>query len=372
MHRARDTVLQRLTQLLYRHLPDTPDQRFRGLLLLYVQLTMIALDTGILLIFLFVVPMHMDELTRLMSLQIIAAGGVLQLLLLLVLLRGWLKTAAIALVAITTLALGTTIMLTGGTPESPALSLLLVPAVLTFCLLGPKPGIVYVLTIPLALLAQWYTANYWGWTPLALQSTRNPDVDALLIAGLNFFVVIAVLLVYERMNAQLRAERDADRLRLAALASQDDLTGLANRRQFHTTLLQACARCDRTEQQLAVLYIDLNGFKHINDSLGHGAGDQVLVRVAQRLRDSLRLQDFVARLGGDEFAVILEPAGSRESVREVEEKLLACIQQPIPLQGQTVRVGASIGVALYPADAAHAEQILRRADAEMYRVKRQG
>lgn len=358
-----------MTEQLFSRLPESPALRFRAQMLMYILVTVLAVDVLIFLVFLFVAPLFMEAHTRAFSLVLIGSGIAVELALLLGLLRGHLRLATTGFMVVTCTGLALAILFTGGAPDSPALPLLLVPAVLSFCLLGAPYGLAFVVLAPLFILLQMYAVAHWGLELPRWQSRTNPQADAFLIGSFNFFVVIAVLLVYERINAQLRAERDADRQRLATLATLDDLTGLGNRRYFHQRLAEACARCDRGHHQLAVLYIDLNGFKPVNDAYGHETGDQLLVEVGRRLRGLLRAEDFVARLGGDEFAVILEPVQSRDGVAEVQEKLRQQISQPVEVNGRALSVGASIGVALYPADASRAEQLMRQADAAMYREK---
>jgi diguanylate cyclase (GGDEF)-like protein len=202
-----------------------------------------------------------------------------------------------------------------------------------------------------------------------MQSRKSPAFDGLLVNGVNYLLVIIVLLVYERINSNLRRERDNERERLAHFATHDDLTGLANRRYFLQRLNEACARCDRGSHQVAVLYIDLNGFKQINDSLGHGAGDKTLLRIAQRLTAMLRLQDLVARLGGDEFAIIIDPCDGQSEIAELCDRLQSTIAEPLLFDDCQFSIGASIGVTFYPSEGVEIEHVLRHADIAMYAAK---
>jgi diguanylate cyclase (GGDEF)-like protein len=240
--------------------------------------------------------------------------------------------------------------------------LLLAPVVFAFCLLGSRAGLVIAAATVLVITTLWYGTHYLGWVLPAMQSRRDPAFDSTLIAGVNSFIVIAVLIVYEFITARLRTQ-------LAMQASIDELTGVGNRREFLTRMAQACARADRSGQELAVFYIDLNGFKQINDRFGHQSGDQLLKTIAQRLRGGLRLQDIVARLGGDEFAVITEPKPGENYIETMTEKLRQTICEPAIIGGQRLAVGASIGVARYPTDCARPDDLLRHADAAMYREK---
>jgi diguanylate cyclase (GGDEF)-like protein/PAS domain S-box-containing protein len=160
--------------------------------------------------------------------------------------------------------------------------------------------------------------------------------------------------------------------RLDYMAHFDVLTGVPNRQLLFDRLGQSLAMARRCKQQFAVLFIDLDGFKAINDSYGHEAGDTVLRSVAQRLNATLRDSDTVARVGGDEFAVLLNNLQSPDNLGPIIDKLIEVIFQPIEVDAQPCRVGASIGVSLYPDHGHEAEILLSRADSAMYQSKRNG
>jgi diguanylate cyclase (GGDEF)-like protein len=123
---------------------------------------------------------------------------------------------------------------------------------------------------------------------------------------------------------------------------------------------------------LALLFIDLDGFKQVNDTLGHEMGDRLLVTVARRLRKSLRGSDIVSRLGGDEFTVIIRPIPNLQIAAKVAEKLLNIITEPIILDGHMTKVSASIGISIYPINGQDSETLIKQADAAMYRAKHCG
>ena len=167
-------------------------------------------------------------------------------------------------------------------------------------------------------------------------------------------------------------ERENLRLDLAHRATHDDLTGLPNRALFADRLQHALARRPETDLlDRAVLFLDLDGFKTVNDSLGHVAGDEVLRAVAGRLLACLRPADTVARLGGDEFAVVLEDVRGVPQVEEVADRILDAVARPIPVSGQEIRLTASLGIAIARPDVS-AEDLLREADSAMYLAKRRG
>lgn len=160
--------------------------------------------------------------------------------------------------------------------------------------------------------------------------------------------------------------------RMQQLAYHDSLTSLANRAMFLERLRHARARAKRRALQLGVLFIDLNGFKQINDDLGHEAGDEVLQEVARRLVACIREEDTVARFGGDEFAVLVEQAESQKSLVLAAERVLQRLTKPITVAGKRRRIGASIGIALYPKHGDDITELLKQADIAMYAAKRTG
>ncbi|WP_164932043.1 EAL domain-containing protein [Janthinobacterium sp. 17J80-10] len=168
------------------------------------------------------------------------------------------------------------------------------------------------------------------------------------------------------------AERKSAEQKIYHLAHHDPLTGLANRMLFKERLEHAIAQAHRTRKSLAVLFIDLDHFKIINDTAGHNAGDQVLRECAQRLHDCLRDSDTVARTGGDEFLVLVESSSDPLHVPSVAQKLLAAVEQPFHVGEKEYAIGASIGISTYPADGIQVETLVKNADIAMYRAKAEG
>jgi diguanylate cyclase (GGDEF)-like protein len=156
---------------------------------------------------------------------------------------------------------------------------------------------------------------------------------------------------------------------LQQLATHDVLTGLPNRVILQDRLEQAIAHAAREQQEFAVLLLDLDRFKVVNDSLGHRAGDELLKEVAQRLKGVVRSTDTLVRLGGDEFVIVMASMQSRDQVPAIATRAIESLKPPIPLHGVDVRTSASIGIAFYPSDGATAEMLLAHADAAMYSAK---
>lgn len=155
-------------------------------------------------------------------------------------------------------------------------------------------------------------------------------------------------------------------------ANYDDLTGLPNRKQFRERLQRQVEQSAQTGRTFALMFIDLDGFKKINDTFGHDAGDLLLKESARRITESVRNSDFVARLGGDEFTLILQNAHSMDVIAQIAAKIIQQLMQPFQLGGHQGHVAASIGIALYPEDGSNAEELTRQADYAMYQVKNSG
>ncbi len=159
---------------------------------------------------------------------------------------------------------------------------------------------------------------------------------------------------------------------LKRASEEDPLTNLPNRRAFASRLRAATIRAMQSGGQVAVLLIDLDHFKHVNDTLGHSAGDHVLTVFAQRLKNAIRSGDFVARLGGDEFAVILEAPAGKIDPRQIGNDIVNRLQQPIRFGGQFINAGASIGGAVFPENSSNANELLTNADVALYALKEGG
>jgi diguanylate cyclase (GGDEF)-like protein len=203
---------------------------------------------------------------------------------------------------------------------------------------------------------------------LERKSATEEMIRNIIIAA----VVSVVILIYLHlrllgiMRLKNESERDMDHL-----ASHDALTELPNRRLMLAHMEQALQRCLRNNKSMALMFLDLNGFKPVNDRYGHLAGDEVLKQVAHRLSGAMRASDQVARFGGDEFVVLIEDITDKEDVCGIVGKVGGEIGRPFKLQqGQEVTISASIGVAIYPRDGLDLESLLRNADTAMYAAKK--
>jgi two-component system, cell cycle response regulator len=160
--------------------------------------------------------------------------------------------------------------------------------------------------------------------------------------------------------------------KLESMALNDPLTGLANRRLLADRMLMAIAHAQRNKTAMAVVYLDLDGFKQINDTLGHGAGDALLKMVAVRLVATVRQEDTVARLGGDEFMIALWHISSTDEATTVVLKVIEAVSQPYSIEGHTVSITTSAGVAIYPLHGEDADTLMKSADLALYEAKHSG
>lgn len=167
------------------------------------------------------------------------------------------------------------------------------------------------------------------------------------------------------------SEQKSNEQKLIIAALYDKVTGLPNRAMFRDHFAKALARAERDKYALALLFLDLDGFKAINDDLGHQAGDTVLCMVAQRLMSCVRAGDLVSRFGGDEFAVILENCQT-DWLPVIAERFKQTLELPVELEGQAARISASIGIVTYPNSGADEDTLIRLADEAMYSVKKEG
>jgi diguanylate cyclase (GGDEF)-like protein len=188
--------------------------------------------------------------------------------------------------------------------------------------------------------------------------------------GDDFNALLAELENLEKDRAEHAQTLQLANERLGHQIRHDALTGLPNRSYFRERLAQGLASASAIEQSLAVLYVDYDNFKSVNDQFGHAAGDELLIEAGRRIRSLLRDTDTVARLGGDEFGVLLAPAITQEEAERIAARVVAVMHEPIELQGaRSIVSSVSVGVALYPQHALTLERLLSAADLAMYRAK---
>lgn len=194
------------------------------------------------------------------------------------------------------------------------------------------------------------------------------QIPMLIVLGL--IVLVTTLIIKAFRNTELRLEKAYHDLEYHA--NHDPLTGLANRRLFSELLIQLINSVKREQTRCAMLYLDLDDFKNVNDTHGHQAGDELLVTVAQRLKSCVRESDVIARIGGDEFIVLLMNASSHEDIKAMANKLIASLTHPIKLANHDIQIGASIGITIIPEDGTNPDELLKKSDLALYQGKNQG
>lgn len=211
--------------------------------------------------------------------------------------------------------------------------------------------------------------------PFVLQAEQQlgwSDLDLHLLASILVAAVLSfgILRKFVRAHHHSEALRYETETRLAYLANHDSLTGLANRTLFMDRLAHAMARAHRSNTKLGLLFMDLDKFKPVNDTYGHGVGDQLLKVVAERICGCVREDDTVARLSGDEFVVVLESISTRQDAETVTEAIRNNLAQPFLVDGKiALHVGVSIGVAIYPDESMDIDELIKCADHAMYKAK---
>ncbi len=204
------------------------------------------------------------------------------------------------------------------------------------------------------------------------QDCRETDIEAMEAGATDYLVKTQITAPLLDRAIRYSIERKKVENRLSRLARYDELTGLANRSLFHSSLKDAIAQTGRTEKIGALLLLDLDHFKDINDSLGHPAGDQLLKEVSKRLLETVRATDVVARLGGDEFAVIATNLRDWRGAEVLAEKIIGRLSAPVEVEGREVYTRTSIGVTLFPRDGEDTDHLLKNADMALYQAKNEG
>ena len=202
----------------------------------------------------------------------------------------------------------------------------------------------------------------------ALTHSRRVLPDGRIIA-LSYQPVIGggTVVIFEDVTEREKAEE-----RARFLATHDDLTGLPSRSVFGEAVNDAVKAGHRYGHEFAVMFMDLDRFKNINDTLGHAAGDILLIEIAERLRECMRASDVIARIGGDEFVIMLREVSDQSQVATVARKILAAVVKPLTIHGHECRITASIGISMFPTDALDEESLIKNADAAMYVAKEEG
>lgn len=265
---------------------------------------------------------------------------------------------------------------------SPMLFLLLIPPVFAFVLTNLASGATWTAIILITFTAIWGLEELAYAYPQGINGFMFPSSQMVIIDQADFarlcliiplltcIAIIGVVMIYEFNSIRLSRMLSRERNMFAFKASHDPLTGLANREEFGVKAELAIETSKCSDYSVALVYIDLDGFKPINDEIGHHAGDTVLEVISRRLQNIVRGTDTVARMGGDEFAIILQGIKEQSQLEPILHKILDTIGQDIKLdENKIVNVHGSLGVAMYPQDANTPDQLCRHADMAMYVAK---
>ena len=197
------------------------------------------------------------------------------------------------------------------------------------------------------------------------------DLTLIAVAAISALALSSTLRRWRELRYEIAKLKQTEET-IKQLAFHDSLTGLPNRRLFNDRLNVAIAYAQRNQHKLAMLLLDLDQFKDVNDTLGHSVGDELLKAVGERLMNLLRKSDTVARMGGDEFMLILPEMARCEDAAKVATKILESFQEPFSFDGYELRITTSIGIAIYPHDGEDSDTLVKNADIAMYRAKEQG
>lgn len=300
---------------------------------------------------------------------VLALDGVWVVVLWILRTRGAYELCAHITCGSTLLAITAGIAVSGGPLNSPATPVNIVPIILAFVLSGKRMGLIWTQLVLVAhalmLLGEKLFGAFPQWLNMEFAGVHH-GAHWLVTYG----AIMGLMMVFDSINARLKRERDAERERFEYLASHDPLTQLANRNVFDDHLRLAVGRARRHKHSFALFFIDLNGFKPINDKYGHEMGDRVLQVMAARLQTHFRAIDTVARLGGDEFAVIVEDLRNDNAVEQMAQKVVKLLSDPVESLPPEIALSGSVGVAIFPQHAQNEDQLVHHADLAMYHAKR--
>jgi len=363
LDRLSNKFLERCNLILALQLRADPDQLIRGRTLIGVA-RFIQLALAFIMIMLCVTATSAIDYVIVLAIAIFSA--VFSLLLGYLRWSGNLSRCIDILLLIAFIAVQFSTLINGGLAKTPAIDIVVLPVLLAFCLSGRRLGLVWAgLTVAFHICVAILIEH-----GVDFAMVHKPQLVHETIAawGVAYVAILCIIYLFESVNMRLRQQRDREFRELEFLATHDALTGLSNRRKFHDTLTLALERMRTTGESVAVIYLDLDGFKPVNDTLGHAVGDVVLQTVARRIGSNVRDADTVARLGGDEFGVILEGISSLENASQIALKIRQEIARPIGGL-EICAVSSSIGIAIAPQHSIDGDTLVRMADQAMFRAK---
>ena len=343
---------------------------YQSRIMVSVLLTMLMLNlVGQLIVFAVDLPiaqLDSEQGHRTIGLLIVAAAG------LVLMRRGWSASTVCHVISLLLLFWVTRAALYSGVHhESPMIHFFVVLPILQLLINGLRSGVLWMLIC----FGAHFGLYSFGLSQFAPDTTFEVAASTLFHSVVMVWVIAIIVLacfqyelIGERINQALRTERND----YAQAANHDALTGLLKRQSFEDAGKLALSEVKIAEQAAVLLFIDLDGFKQINDENGHHAGDAILVHVANALRENLRQGDLSARTGGDEFLVLMRGVDNSDAVAVRAKAILDAIQEPVLFEGKGLHVGASIGVARFPYDGGSIKVLAENADSAMYRAKDNG
>ncbi|CAH0990452.1 hypothetical protein SIN8267_00544 [Sinobacterium norvegicum] len=262
------------------------------------------------------------------------------------------------------------VQITGGYYYSPVVPMLVITPIMAFLLLGLKPGIGWLVVAVMSNVALLLSVEFdFGYTQL-MERQRDIEILSSYVQFMLYVMAGGTLAIYEVINRRLNRHLKEQKDRFAHEARHDNLTGIPNRLELFQQAQQLCKQSDLRGSKFAMIFIDLDDFKKINDQYGHNAGDEVLRVISSNLEHSLRRMDTIARMGGDEFVILLPGIDSKRDCQRTIDKIEQAIAHPIAIDHKTtVIMQASIGLAIYPDDSRDIDQLCHIADQSMYRQK---
>jgi diguanylate cyclase (GGDEF)-like protein len=285
--------------------------------------------------------------------------------------RGKYDLARSVFVGMTVFGILFSITITGGFPTSSVSQCIIVVPVIVYLFYGSRAGTLTAVMSPVVVGLQWVAVKSWDVTLPNVSQGTDPALNLLMVTLIVYILLVFMVAGFEYRQSVLHKTLIHERKALARLASLDPLTGLYNFRHLHKEIDRIGSKAKEANQKFALLYIDMDNFKKINDQYGHGAGDQVLESVGKRISDGVSSDEVVARVGGDEFVILVPQVNSNQKVSELKQHLLKTLRQPIIHNGVSFASSASIGTAVYPDDTCDPGELLDFADRKMYAQKRQ-
>lgn len=355
---------------LNRHFGSDPTKLFFAKTLSYILISTTVILTGFTLFFGFSGSEYFSNSTRIFFLPMYLGPVFVFAFAYFCLRKGKFNLARNIFATVTILATVTSILFTGGFILSQASQYVVVIPLVVFLLYGTQAGIRIACAIPIIVASQWALNEYDIFVLPNFASLVNPAANAVMINSTLYLLVLGMVASYEFQRNALRKEIEKEQAKLANLANQDPLTNLTNSRHFYTQLKNLSEHAIKNTERLAVIFLDLDNFKSINDNFGHQIGDKVLTEVAARISQCIPEDQIVSRMGGDEFAILLSGYFTNADIINIRMSLSRMATKPIHINDQAHLVGMSMGHSIFPDMTPEIGSLMQHADESMYQHKR--